>query len=366
MGRSAYLHDFICPVPKFQKNQEEIICWLRQAYKSYQVSQTYSEHDYEKILRRVGVSEKQISKRGYYLSDYELSPKHGRIFGDSIAGASARSEVYGEETREIFQELFKTKSLAENLIHVSCTGYRSPSPAQEIAAMKSPQTAVTHSYHMGCYGAFPAVRMAKGFLHSQARDTAVDVVHTELCSLQFQPQDPTLEQILIQTLFADGVAAYRMSFERPEQGFELLAQTEFLIPNSGHAMSWATSESGFAMTLSKDVPSLIATHLRDALEAWEKQDPIFQRTLLKDSLVAVHPGGPKIIDFTRETLELREDQVLHSRSVLKNRGNMSSATVPCIWEQILKDETVKTGTFVVSMAFGPGLTLCLMLSRVIK
>jgi predicted naringenin-chalcone synthase len=45
-----------------------------------------------------------------------------------------------------------------------------------------------------------------------------------------------------------------------------------------------------------------------------------------------------------------------SHKVLRERGNMSSATLPHIWKEIL-DLDLKSGTRVVSLAFGPGLTL---------
>ena len=83
-------------------------------------------------------------------------------------------------------------------------------------------------------------------------------------------------------------------------------------------------------------------------------------------IVAVHPGGPKIIDAVRELLELRESQVSHSRAVLYEHGNMSSATVPHIWQKILQDESIMNETPVLSLAFGPGLTVCLSWMKVCR
>jgi predicted naringenin-chalcone synthase len=79
---------------------------------------------------------------------------------------------------------------------------------------------------------------------------------------------------------------------------------------------------------------------------------------LRGAAWAVHPGGPKIIDAAREALELDEAQVRASREVLRERGNMSSATLPHIWARLLDDPAVAPGTPVVSLAFGPGLTVC--------
>ena len=78
---------------------------------------------------------------------------------------------------------------------------------------------------------------------------------------------------------------------------------------------------------------------------------------LKRSVVAVHPGGPKIIDRVRDVLELDEAQVATSRRVLLDLGNMSSATLPHIWMRLLADARVPPGTVIPTFAFGPGLTV---------
>ena len=78
----------------------------------------------------------------------------------------------------------------------------------------------------------------------------------------------------------------------------------------------------------------------------------------KDKVIfAVHPGGPKIIELVEKVLKLRNDQVKHSKIILESRGNMSSATIPHIWNEILEDKEVKSNTFIATVAFGPGLTI---------
>lgn len=364
---SVFLSDFLCPKASFEKKQSDSFEWLKTAYRHYQKSQDFSEQDYSKLLKRVGVSEEHISQRGYFLPDFHQAVFDGSVFrSDHAEGIGTRQDQYVEICGKIMEKLFCDRALAEHLIHVSCTGYVSPSPLQLLAAQKKPDSIVTHSYHMGCYGAFPALRIASGFLQNPilAANSSVDVVHTELCTLHLNPKDPTLEQMVIQTLFSDGVALYRLSKDISKPSFELLHLTEFLIPDSQQAMAWGIAESGFKMSLSKDVPSLIAANIRQALEKWEGQSGQDIRILLKDAVLAVHPGGPKIIDLVRDSLELSESQIRFSRKVLKEKGNMSSATVPHIWNEILLEREVADGTPVVSMAFGPGLTLSLSLMRV--
>ena len=79
---------------------------------------------------------------------------------------------------------------------------------------------------------------------------------------------------------------------------------------------------------------------------------------LAAALFAVHPGGPRIIDRVQDLLKLTPMQVASSRAVLYENGNMSSATLLFIWKSILENSEIPSGTWVVSLAFGPGLTIC--------
>jgi predicted naringenin-chalcone synthase len=81
------------------------------------------------------------------------------------------------------------------------------------------------------------------------------------------------------------------------------------------------------------------------------------------TVFAVHPGGPRILDSVQKLLELEDRQLALSRNVLFERGNMSSATLPHIWMAALSDPDVRPGSLVASLAFGPGLTIAGALFR---
>ncbi len=58
-----------------------------------------------------------------------------------------------------------------------------------------------------------------------------------------------------------------------------------------------------------------------------------------------------------EKLGLTERQMAPTRTIFAKYGNMSSATLPHIWEEILKNENCPSGTQIVGLAFGPGITM---------
>jgi predicted naringenin-chalcone synthase len=249
----------------------------------------------------------------------------------------------------------RTLRTPDDLIHVTCTGYVSPSGGQKLVAARGWPTRVTHAYHMGCYAAVPAVRLAAGAIATGSR--RADIVHTELCSLHLDPSDHRLEQLVVQSLFADGMIRYTMVPDDGGPGLRVLALHEQVLPDSADAMTWLVANWGMQMTLSREVPERIAGALRGfVIELYRRAG--LDLGAMERSVFAVHPGGPRIIDRVREVLELSEAQIATSRGVLFDHGNMSSATLPHIWQRLIDDPAVPRGTPIPSLAFGPGLTMC--------
>jgi predicted naringenin-chalcone synthase len=268
---------------------------------------------------------------------------------------STRTQIFQQEVDRLFEQYYPENATApDDLIHVTCTGYVSPSGAQKIVSKRGwgQYTTVTHAYHMGCYGSIPAMRMGSGFLQSAKEKQRVDIVHTEICCLHTNPSRHGIDQLVSQSLFADGFMKYSATRETDLPHLKVLAVQEEIIPDSVQAMTWNVGEWGFQMSLAKEVPVLITRHLPAYLnrlytKAGVQTAPLF----------AVHPGGPKILLYIQELLSLTDHQMSYSLQILKEFGNMSSATLPHIWQRILEDPQVAEGTPIVCLAFGPGLTI---------
>ena len=299
--------------------------------------------------------------------------KHLRMYSadpKDLKGADLkqRHENYGKVVSDCMAEMYDGMTSApDDLIHVTCSGYLAPSPVERMVAHKEWfDTTVTHSYHMGCYGAFPAIRMAHGFLSSSQTGVTppkqrVDIVHTELLSGHTNLEDFSVENIIVTTLFADGFIRYSVcsdDYVRAQglRGLRILALHEHLLPNSADDMTWVPASHQFRMTLSVRVPIVIKQHVRAFVTSLlRKVDIDFERE--KHSLMfAIHPGGPKIVEHIQDELGLRDDNVIISKQVFRDHGNMSSATIPHILKGILEEKAIPPGTRVVSLGFGPGLT----------
>ena len=337
MAKSFYLSSFQAVEPKYKAAQPAILEYLKKTHQSV-----------EKLVERYAVKDHQIQSRSFECPDMHEAEKL------SESDMLKRTLFFDQRADEIFNDFYQyTDSQPEHLIHVTCTGYLAPSAAQKLVAARQWGTEVTHAYHMGCYAALPAIRLAQG---QCLQNKAVDIVHTEMCSLYFDPSQRTPEQLVVKTLFADGHIRYQMKTEKNQPGFRLLKIKEKILPDSVQDMSWMPGPRGMLMTLSREVPHKIKNNIRDFTKNLIEESGLSFSETLKTGLFAIHPGGPKIIETVAQTLELRPEQFRHSLQILKQRGNMSSATLPHIWQSMLTDPDT-TNSSVVSLAFGPGLTV---------
>lgn len=356
---AVYLHSFVPVFPAHQLKQNQILDWTMKAHA--RTLQLLGAHDPEKLekLRHYLIDEDQISSRWYECEDINEDWEDHQIYRLSAEtphgeGISGRHEFYAQRVQEIFSGLYAREKIPDHLIHVTCTGYVSPSPPQKFFAGLAERPELTHAYHMGCYASLPAVRMGEALV--KGRGLEVDIVHTELCSIHLDPVDIGPEQMVVQSLFADGHIKYHLSQEKSGPSLKLLSLHEELIPESAGDMTWVPGPYGMKMTLSKEVPWKIAMRLHPFLKRLYEKAGYTEEDLVKRAVFAIHPGGPKIVSGIQRLLKLSDEQVKMSRKVLFERGNMSSATLPHVWNEILRDPPEK-GTPVVAMAFGPGLTM---------
>ena len=334
--------------PQFQYAQPDLIDWI---FKRDQDPRTLKKK--ELIFQKIqGVQ--AIRSRGSVIADL-FNPSDQMIyhpqFGIKGADTEKRLELFDQAAHRAFSTIYTQQLLPDHLIHVTCTGYIAPSAAQRVAA-STPTTTVTHAYHMGCYGAFPAWRIGQGFISG---GKTCDVVHTEFCSLHFDPSADTVEQLMIFSLFGDGAIGYSLSQHGP--GLKVAAMHERIIAQTEDMMTWAPSSFGMKMTISKLVPASISKMIFQVLNELLAKVSLEYEQIKDQAIFAIHPGGPKIIEFLAQHLTLRTDQYQHSLLILQQYGNMSSATIPHILEAIAADLSVQPNTPIIAMAFGPGLTI---------
>jgi predicted naringenin-chalcone synthase len=291
------------------------------------------------------------------------------VFGPKIG---VRMEWFKKYMDHVFDEFYlKNETQPEHLIHVTCSGYSSPSVAQHAVIKRNWETTkVTHSYQMGCYGAFPAIRTGSSLLHASQDKGRVDIVHTELLSAHLNLTEFSAANTMICSLFSDGFIGYSLCDEEvlkkdktfdDKQGMRILASHEVIIPDTLEDMSWDLGEYNFLMTLSKRVPVFIRKNIKSFLEVLCQKVGITLDDEKAKMCFAIHPGGPKIIDYVVEALGISKEQARWSYDILYRYGNMSSSTIPHVLDEMIHDDAIAPGTKVLAMAFGPGLTATALL-----
>jgi predicted naringenin-chalcone synthase len=318
-----------------------------------------------------------IEKRYSVVEELSFSAQDGEpMFYDAgtgqilSPGTGARNEVYIEQATPLYLDAGR-KALAAcagltaddvtHVITVSCTGFYAPGPDYHVVRGLGLRTS-TQRYHlgfMGCYASFPALRAAKAFCDADP-DAVVLVISAELCTLHVRSSsDP--DTIVANSVFADGAAAAIVTARPAPTDVATLQLDSFetvLTPVGEADMAWKIGEAGFEMVLSSYVPRIIEEHIRGALAPLLAHEPGLTGAPYRDiEHWAIHPGGRSILDRVEANLDLRPEQLVPSRSILRDYGNMSSATVLFVLKQILEADTTAESERVCAMAFGPGLTV---------
>jgi predicted naringenin-chalcone synthase len=130
-----------------------------------------------------------------------------------------------------------------------------------------------------------------------------------------------------------------------------------LIPGTADEMRWTVGDHGFEMTLGARVPDI----LRDAVGPWVTGALAGHGLAVADiGGWAIHPGGPRVLDAVADALALPAGSDAHSRAVLREHGNMSSATLLFILRRMHEAGVPRPW---VGLAFGPGLVGEMLLVR---
>jgi predicted naringenin-chalcone synthase len=317
------------------------------------------------VFRKTG-----IGRRYSVLPDF-TEPERAELFREDAEGqlneasTQERNRVYGRFAGPIAVQLARNMLSGEarfrvgditHVITVSCTGFVNPGSDWALVSELGLASTVER-YNlgfMGCYAALPALRMARQFCLARP-DAVVLVVCLELCSLHMQMRT-TNDSILGNALFSDGAAAALVSGRLPSGDEPALALDGFLsatAPEGRNEMAWEIGNRGFNLVLSSYVPDVISANVGRIVG-----DLLAPRDLLPADIDywAVHPGGKAILDKFEKSVSLRAGQLEASREVLRDYGNMSSATILFVLQRMMRSEAARAGT-IAAMAFGPGLTV---------
>lgn len=342
----VYLNRIATAVPRHE---------VHGAFRAFAAAQTQGERDRAAFARMAGRAD--IARRFSVLEGAEEDGS-GTACGFYRRGSAfpttrARMARYEAEAPALADAAFARLGLEQeapritHLVVATCTGMLAPFLDRHVVEHHGVPAGVERTMvgFMGCQAALNALKLAWHMVRSDP-SARVLVVCLELCTLHLQ-DTAALEQLLCFLLFGDGCAAALVTADA--QGLEMQGFRSLVMPEAGDMITWRVGDDGFDMTLSGMVPFTLAHALPD----WQGVIP-GGGTATEIDLWAVHPGGRSILDAVEHGLALPQGALAESRAVLREHGNMSSATVMFVLAEMLRAAT--PGRQGCALAFGPGLS----------
>lgn len=348
-------------LPPYVLEQKEIAHKISQAF-------DLAGKDKEKFLRLYDNT--LIQKRYSVLEDFQKPVGQwsfwGNDFPQNLPSTYDRNQIYRKQAPELALEAARKvilnwggkKDDITHVINVSCTGMMAP--GIELLLSKAlalrPEVKRFGINFMGCFGAFRALEAAYDIVRSD-KSSCVLITCVELCSLHMQLS--TKPEVLIgNALFGDGAAAVIVGGQAANNRplWEIKKFSSKIIDDSLNNMTWKIGQEGFVMKLSREVPSAI----KNNIALFSKQ--ILNNHNKQDIFWAIHPGGRKIVEDIEEVMELNSEQTESSWNVLKNYGNMSSATFLFVLNDLIEQANSDPAKeknkykYTLGLGFGPGLS----------
>jgi len=306
---------------------ERFIKKVKKIFEGAAVDKRYSIMDPESVFTATSFEDKN-----------DIYSKEVIILGEQVLQKALEKANWNPETLDY-------------IITVSCTGIMIPSlDAYLVNKMKLRQDIVRLPVtEMGCAAGISGIIYAKNFLKANPGKRAA-VIAVESPTATFQLDDFSMPNIVSAAIFGDGAACCLLSSYNEDSGPEILDEEMYHFYDAEHMMGFKLTNNGLKMVLDIEVPETIASHFEDIIH------PFLQKNNLKieniDHMI-FHPGGKKIINKVESLFSELEKNINSTKEVLKQYGNMSSATVLYVLEQIM-DENPQAGEKGLMLSFGPG------------
>jgi alkylresorcinol/alkylpyrone synthase len=310
----------------------------------------------ERLQARVGVNSRHLAlplEEYYDLKTWGKANNHWievatQLGEKALCGALTRAGFGPSDLGAIF--------------FVSITGISSPSiDARLVNRMGLPVNIKrVPIFGLGCVAGAAGISRAADSVLAYPKQVAA-VLAVELCSLTLQQDDLSVANLISSGLFGDGAGAVVVAgAERESGGPQILATRSVFYPNSEHVMGWDISEKGFRIVLSREVPEVVHDHLAADVDAFLEDEGLSRSDI---GSWVLHTGGPRVLEATAAALDLKEDALAASWDCLRRTGNLSSASVLVVLEEVMMKRRPAPGAYSLLAAMGPGFCSELVLLR---
>ncbi|HTZ90491.1 MAG TPA: 3-oxoacyl-[acyl-carrier-protein] synthase III C-terminal domain-containing protein [Alloacidobacterium sp.] len=301
----------------------------------------------ERLHNRTGVDGRYFSRP---LEDYRGLDTWGKTNDVWIEV----SEQLGEQAIDCALKLAGlTRERINAIFFVSVTGVCSPSiDARLVNRMRlSPNVKRNPIFGLGCVAGAAGLARAADYVRAYPDQVAV-LLSVELCSLTWQRDDLSVANLISSGLFGDGAAAVLIAGDKVAlPGPRIVASHQVFYPDTHDVMGWKISEKGFNIVLSPDVPAVVRENLGRDVDRFLEQQGLTRGDI---GSWIMHTGGPKVLEATADALDLQDGELSASWDALRRVGNLSSASVLVVLDEVMKHRRPAPGTRSILAAMGPG------------
>lgn len=301
----------------------------------------------ERLHYRTGVDGRYFSRP---LEDYRGLDTWGKA-----------NDVWIEVSEELGEKAIdcalKLAGLARDRINalffVSVTGVCSPSIDARLVNRMGLSRNIKRNpiFGLGCVAGAAGLARAADYVRAYP-DQVAALLSVELCSLTWQRNDLSVANLISSGLFGDGAAAVLVAGDKvPVSGPRIVASHQVFYPNTHDVMGWNISEKGFTIVLSPDVPVVVRENLGRDVDEFLQQQGLTRADI---GSWIMHTGGPKVLEATADALSLRNGELDVSWEALRRVGNLSSASVLIVLDEVMKHRRPAPGTRSILAAMGPG------------
>ena len=206
-------------------------------------------------------------------------------------------------------------------------------------------------FGLGCVAGAAGIARAADYVKAFP-DQAALLLSVELCSLTVQQDDLSIANLISTGLFGDGGAAVILRGAELDgaAGPQVVATRSVFYPDTEYVMGWEISQKGFQIVLSRDVPQVVLENLGRDVDEF-----LLDHELTRADIGSwiIHTGGPKVLEATQQALDLPDSALEISWECLRRTGNLSSASVLFVLEEVLRREPPPAGTWGLLAAMGP-------------
>jgi alkylresorcinol/alkylpyrone synthase len=206
-------------------------------------------------------------------------------------------------------------------------------------------------FGLGCVAGAAGLARAADYVLAYPDQVAL-LLSIELCSLTFQRDDVSAANLISAGLFGDGAAAVLVAGSNVQStGPKIIASHQAFYPDTQDVMGWKVSEKGFQIVLSPDVPKVVRENLGHDVDTFLAAHSLTRKDI---GTWIMHTGGPKVLEASAEALGLPDSALEVSWDALRRVGNLSSASVLVVLDEVMRNRRPEPGTKSILAAMGPG------------